>query len=83
MRVTPIKPIEISFMKHTNVGPNKAPEQEKPLEEITVESIAKEAQDRYEKEHKEMYEEWQKAIKRPQKYEKEESKVDGRKGKRK
>lgn len=83
MRITPIKIFEVSFKntKKKQEVPEKT--QEQLLEEITVESIAKEAQDRYIKEHQEMYEEWQKAIARPQKYQKEEGKVNDKKGKRK
>ena len=79
MRITPIRPIEISFKAVKNVNNEQQKTAEKdndPLEEITVEKLYQEAQDRYVKEHQAMYEAWDKNIHRPQKYQKEEGKVD-------
>ena len=79
MRITPIRPIEISFKAVKNVKNEQQKTAEKdndPLEEITVEKLYQEAQDRYVKEHQAMYEAWDKNIHRPQKYQKEEGKVD-------
>ena len=88
MRITPIRPIEISFRgvkfkkPQENVKPQESTGQTEPSEEITVEKLYQEAQDRYVKEHQAMYEAWDKNIHRPQKYQKEEGKVDDGKKKK-
>ena len=88
MRITPIRPIEISFRgvkfkkPQENVKPQESTGQTEPSEEITVEKLYQEAQDRYVKEHQAMYEAWDKNIHRPQKYQKEEGKVDDGKDKK-
>lgn len=79
MRIIPIRPIEISFraVKDVKNGQQKTAEKDNdPLKEITVDKLYQEAQDRYKKEHQAMYEAWEKNIHRPQKYQKEEGKVD-------
>ena len=83
MRITPIRPIGTSF-RGAQITKNEQQSKGKdtPLEEITVEKLYQEAQDRYVKEHKEMYEAWDKNIRRPQKYQKVEGKVDDGKDKK-
>lgn len=89
MRITPIRPVEISFKgvkfvkkPQENVKQQESAEQTEPSEEITVEKLYQEAQDRYVKEHQAMYEAWDKNIHRPQKYQKVEGKVDDGKDKK-
>ena len=83
MRITSIRPIEISFRGVKTVkNEQQNKEKDTPLEEITVDKLCQEAQDRYIKEHKEMYEAWDKNIHRPQKYQKVEGKVDDGKDKK-
>lgn len=88
MRITPIRPVEISFKgvkfkkPQENVKPQESAGQTEPSEEITVEKLYQEAQDRYVKEHQAMYEAWDKNIHRPQKYQKVEGKVDDGKDKK-
>lgn len=88
MRITPIRPVEISFKgvkfkkPQENVKQQESAGQTEPSEEITVEKLYQEAQDRYVKEHQAMYEAWDKNIHRPQKYQKEEGKVDDGKDKK-
>lgn len=88
MRITPIRPVEISFKgvkfkkPQGNVKQQESAGQTEPSEEITVEKLYQEAQDRYVKEHQAMYEAWDKNIHRPQKYQKVEGKVDDGKDKK-
>lgn len=67
MRIPPII-CNVPFLKgHTK--PQKEVEA-KERENLTLEEINKQAQDRYKKEQKEKQENWQKLINKPQKFEK-------------
>ena len=67
MRISPII-CNVPFLKG-NAKPQKEVEAKK-RENLTLEEINKQAQDRYEKEQKEKQENWQKLINKPQKFEK-------------
>ena len=63
MRISPII-CNVPFLK----GSAKSQEVKKP-EDLKLEELNQEAQDRYEKEKKEKQENWQKLINKPQKFE--------------
>jgi hypothetical protein len=67
MRIPPII-CNVPFLKR-NAKPQKEVEA-KERENLTLEEINKQAQDRYKKEQKEKQENWQKLINKPQKFEK-------------
>ena len=64
MRVPPII-CNVPFLK----GNVKPQEEIKKSEDLKLEKLNQEAQDRYEKEQKEKQENWQKLINKPQKFE--------------
>lgn len=65
-----ISPISNSISYKGNLE-NSQQQNSQKYDNITMESIIKEAQDRYVKEHQELYEKWQKLVNKPQRFTKQ------------